>query len=184
MNKYLLILLLGLATVSIRLSFDLSGQLNAQEPQPPARQQTDSQTKIPVQVVLVLLRVTVKDQNGALVPGLQRDEFRIFDDHVEQSMSYFSTEEFPLSLVVLIDDDLKSYDAQQLVASLHALAAGISAHDEAQICRFDLKFYPGEGFTTDSDHLMTQLKEAQSASGPSTSGPVPFVAFRATRCGP
>jgi VWFA-related protein len=133
----------------------------AQESPPPATPRVNSQTTIPVLVNLVQLRVTVKDQNGILVPDLGPDEFRVFDDRVEQHISYFTSDAFPLSLLVLIDDDLKSNDAQQLVSSLHALAAAIGAEDEAQICRFDLKFYPADGFTRDSGHLMSQLIESR-----------------------
>src|SRR5712664_2088058 len=117
-------------------------------------QQSKARTKISVNSELVVLPVSVKDRSGNLVPDLQREEFRIFDDNVEQSIDVFTAEAFPLSLVVLIDDDLKSNDAEQLVQSLRALVAGISSSDEAAICRFDLKFYPGEGFTSDPDRLL------------------------------
>jgi len=124
---------------------------------------------------LVILSVSVKDGNSNLLTDLQKWEFHVFDDNVEQSIDVFTAEAFPLSLVVLVDDDLKSNDATQMVRSLRAIAAGISSSDEARICRFDLKFYPGEAFAGDLDGLLAQLRTAQDASGPSTAGPVPFV---------
>ena len=149
--------------------------LGAQTRQQSASSQSEAQVKIRVNSNLVILPVTVKDRNGNLVPELQKQEFRLFDDQVEQSIDVFTAEAFPLSLVVLIDDDLKSNDAEQLIQSLRAVVGGISSTDEAMICRFDLKFYPGEGFTGDQDRLMAELKRAQEVSGPSTAGPVPFV---------
>jgi Ca-activated chloride channel homolog len=142
---------------------------------PHAAQQSEARTNISVNSDLVVLPVTAKDRNGSLVPDLQREEFRIFDDNVEQSIEVFTAEAFPLSLVVLIDDDLKSEDAAQMAPTLRAITAGISSSDEALICRFDLSFYPGEGFTGDLNKLWAELKEAQDRSGPSTAGPVPFV---------
>jgi Ca-activated chloride channel family protein len=136
---------------------------------------SEAQTRIRVSTNLVILPVTVKDRSGNPVPGLQREEFRVFDDNVEQAIDVFTAEGFPLSLVVLIDDDLKSNDAEQMVQSLRALMGAISASDEAMICRFDVKFYPGEGFTSDEDRLLAELKAAREKSGPSTAGPVPFV---------
>ncbi len=138
-------------------------------------QQSKARTKISVNSELVVLPVSVKDRSGNLVPDLQREEFRIFDDNVEQSIDVFTAEAFPLSLVVLIDDDLKSEDAAQMAPTLRAITAGISSSDEALICRFDLSFYPGDGFTGDLNKLWADLKDAQEHSGPSTSGPVPFV---------
>jgi len=149
--------------------------LRAQTPQQSASSQSEAQAKIRVNSNLVILPVTVKDGNGNLVPELHKQDFRVFDDEVEQSIDVFTAEAFPLSLVVLVDDDLKSNDAEQLVQSLRAVLAGISSSDEAMICRFDLKFYPGEGFTHDQDRLLAEIKKAQEASGPSKAGPVPFV---------
>jgi len=141
----------------------------------PVTQQSEARTKISVNSDLVVLPVTVKDRFGNLIPDLQREEFRIFDDNVEQSIDVFTAEAFPLSLVVLIDDDLKSEDATQMAPTLRAITAGISSSDEALVCRFDLSFYPGDGFTGDLNKLWAELKDAQEHSGPSTSGPVPFV---------
>jgi Ca-activated chloride channel homolog len=137
--------------------------------------QSDAQTRIRVNSDLVILPVTVKDRFGDLVPDLLESDFRIFDDNVEQSVDVFTAEAFPLSLVVLIDDDLKSKDAAQMTPSLRAILAGISASDEALICRFDLFFHPGEAFTSDIDKLWAALKDAQDHSAPSTAGPVSFV---------
>jgi Ca-activated chloride channel homolog len=144
--------------------------------QPAPSHPSDAQTKIRVNSDLVILPVTVKDRFGDLVPDLQENDFRVFDDNVEQSVDVFTAEAFPLSLVVLIDDDLKSKDAAQMTPSLRAILAGISANDEALICRFDLFFHPGEAFSSDIDKLWTALKEAQDHTAPSTAGPVPFVA--------
>src|SRR6266550_2224378 len=73
----------------------------------PTTQQSEARTKISVNSNLVVLSVTAKDRRGNLVPDLHREEFRIYDDNVEQSVDVFTAEAFPLSLVVLIDDDLK-----------------------------------------------------------------------------
>jgi len=146
----------------------------------PASQQSEARTKISVNSDLVVLPITVRDRHGNLVPDLQREEFRIFDDNVEQAIDVFTAEAFPLSLVVLIDDDLKSADAAQMAPTLRAITAGISSSDEALICRFDLSFYPGDGFTGDLNKLWADLKDAQEHSGPSTAGPVPFVTSPST----
>src|SRR5258708_24727842 len=104
-----------------------------QDPQPP--QQVDGQARIRVPVNLVVVPVIVKDGAGRIVADLRRDEFRILEDKVEQRVSYFSAEAFPLSMVVLIDNDLKSGDAKQVGDSLRAIVAGLSASDETFVCR-------------------------------------------------
>jgi hypothetical protein len=92
-----------------------------------------------------------------------------------QTIDVFTSEATPLSLLLLIDDDLKSKDAAKMAPSLRAIAAGVSLADEATVCRFDILFYSGETFTSDGDRLLADLKDAQKASEPSKMGPVPFV---------
>jgi Ca-activated chloride channel homolog len=149
--------------------------------QSPEPRQSDAQAKITVNTSLVVLPVTVKDRSGNLVPDLRRDEFRVFEDNVEQNIDVFTAEAFPLSMVILIDNDLKSKDADEVRGSLEAIVGGMSLEDEAFICRFDQFFHPGIGFTRDQDELLTQLQrttkqiDSQTSGGPSsgaiTNGP-------------
>src|SRR6266478_42631 len=172
---FALMLTAGFAVVQARQPLILGISHAQTQGAQPIAQQSEARTKISVNSDLVVLPVTVKDRYGNLVPDLQKEEFRIFDDNVEQSIDVFTSEAIPLSLVVLIDDDLKSNDAAQMAPTLRAIAAGISPSDEALICRFDLSFYPGERFSSDLNQLWADLKEAQDHSGPSTAGPVPYV---------
>jgi Ca-activated chloride channel family protein len=125
-------------------------------PQTPA--QPGRQGTIVTRTTLVTVPVTVKYHDGRLVPDLHRDEFRLFEDNVEQKISSFTAEAFPLSMVVLIDNDLKSKDAEQVEASIKAVVAGMSAADEASICRFDQFFHEGKGFSANQDRLLTELQ--------------------------
>jgi Ca-activated chloride channel family protein len=148
---------------------------------PPSRQQpgsspqdpvlSDAQAKIVVNSNLVVLPVTVKDRSGVLVPDLRKDEFRVFEDNVEQNIDVFTSEAFPLSLVILIDNDLKDKDAAQVQASLDAIIGGLSAEDEAMVCRFDQFFHQGKGFTRDQDKLSTELKRTHLDDEPSVGPP-------------
>jgi Ca-activated chloride channel homolog len=126
--------------------------------------QSDAQAKIVRNVNYVVLPVTVKDRAGRLVADLKQDEFRVLEDNVEQRLEVFTAEAFPISMVVLIDNDLKSKDAPQVEASLEAIVGGMSAEDEAFICRFDEYFYAGKGFSMDPDKLLTELKRERLGS--------------------
>ena len=132
---------------------------------------TDSPTVIRLNPTLVVLPVTVKDKQGNLVPDLKKDEFRIFEDNVEQQITFFTIEAFPLSLVVLIDNDLKTRDADQVEPSLRSIVGGLSTNDETYVCRYDQFFYPGKGFTKDQDRLLTELRRTEIASRPSAPPP-------------
>jgi Ca-activated chloride channel family protein len=128
---------------------------------------SDAQAKITVNSNLVVLPVTVKDAAGNLVPDLRKSDFRVFEDKVEQNIDVFTSEAFPLSMVILIDNDLKDKDAAQVQASLDAIVAGLSESDEAFVCRFDQFFHSGKGFTHDQDKLQTELKRTNLGTEPS-----------------
>ena len=142
-----------------------------QNPQSPA--QPGRQGKIVFSVNQVVVPVTVKDGSGRLIADLRRDEFRIFEDNVEQRIAYFGADPTPISMVLLIDNDLKSKDARQVSESLRAIVAGLSLNDEAFVCRFDQFFHVGKGFIADQDKLLTELKRThlddEPSVGPSSS---------------
>lgn len=167
------LLFLGLA--SSVCATDSASDALTQTAQQTSLSQTEAKRRISINSDLVVLPVTVKDRNGNLVAGLGQNDFRIFDDETEQSIDVFTSEATPLSLILLIDDDLKSKDAAQMAPSLRAIAAGVSLADEALVCRFDLLFYTEDSFTSDGDRLLADLKSAEKASEPSKAGPVPFV---------
>ena len=138
-----------------------------QTPAPPAPQE-EPQARIRIITNVVIVPVTVKDGDGHLVPDLQKREFRIFEDHVEQTVDQFFNEPFPLSMVVLIDNDLSKGVAEEVESSLPAIVGGLSDQDEVFVCRFDLTLHPGKGFTRDPDKLLTELKRITLQSRPST----------------
>jgi Ca-activated chloride channel homolog len=147
----------------------------AQEQKPPAAPQQGGPVIIRVPVDQVIVPVTVKDGAGRLVPDLRRDEFRIFEDNVEQKIASFIAEPLPLSMVVLVDNDLQSKDARPVAESLRAIVAGLSVSDETMVCRFDQFFHEGKAFITDQDKLLTELKRTQLDEEPSVAPPSPAV---------
>jgi len=58
---------------------------------------------IRLDVKLVLIPVTVTDPFGQPIAGVSRDAFRLFEDGVEQRLSYFATEDAAISMGVLFD---------------------------------------------------------------------------------
>jgi VWFA-related protein len=129
---------------------------------PVQEQPSDPRAKIRSTVELVVVPVTVKDSKGNLVDDIRKDEFRIFEDGVEQQISLFSADAFPLSAVVLLDDDLKPKAAGQLQKSLLAIAGAFSESDEVALAKFASFFTPVLDFTQDNDRWMAELKRLVS----------------------
>jgi Ca-activated chloride channel homolog len=56
-----------------------------------------------VDVELALVSVVVTDPYNRLVTGLDMDNFRVFEDNVEQEITAFSSEDVPISIGVIFD---------------------------------------------------------------------------------
>jgi VWFA-related protein len=175
-----------LAAVIVLLGVSAGAQSQANPPAPPSprapgtRQSAQSQQPptivVPTRVVIV--PVTVKDSSGQLVAGLEKSDFRLFSDNVEQKIAGFSSDAIPLSTVVLIDNDLPDRAVTQVQKSLKAIAGGFGPSDEVALVTYDQ--YPNVAFdfSTNNDQLFTQLKRlelgshsTQTISDPTTAGP-------------
>jgi len=171
-------LLVGLASAG--LSALLAQQAPSQGAnQTPASPAQDTRARIHTTVSLVEVPVTVKGSGGELVTDLEQNDFRVFEDGIEQPIALFSADAFPLSAAILIDDDLKRGTAEKVQKTLETLAGAFSASDEVSLWRFDEVPEPvSDDFIVDNDALLTQLKKIDLSSSfpgfgsaPMTNGP-------------
>ena len=139
---------------------------------------------------LVIVPVTVKDAKGQLVGDLQRDDFRIFSDGVEQKVRQFSSDSVPLSAVVLIDNDLGQQAANQVQKSLTAISAGFGLSDETALVTYDQFPETVSDFSANNDLLFTTLKRLEIGShngqviaDPTNAGPLGNTGGPATPTG-
>lgn len=52
---------------------------------------------------LVAVPVSVLDRQGRFIPGLRREDFRVFENGVEQAIAYFEPSEKPFTVALLLD---------------------------------------------------------------------------------
>lgn len=126
----------------------------------------NSGATIHVSVNRINVGVTVTDAHGRSVPGLHRDDFRIFDNGVEQPISGFVPSEEPARLVFLIE----SSTADTLLAKLGKspflgadnLLNNISTVDRVAIVTFSNVPKLAMDFTTDKNQARQVLQEINS----------------------
>src|SRR5207302_10869015 len=69
---------------------------------PVVRAQVRTDTTIVANVELVQIPVTIFDDKGAVAAHLKKNDFRLFDEGIEQNILYFERERVPVSFVVQI----------------------------------------------------------------------------------
>jgi Ca-activated chloride channel family protein len=111
-----------------------------------------------VDVPVVLVNTTVSDLQGRLVAGLERNNFRIWEDNVEQDVEYFSLEDMPVSVGLVFDTTGSMTD--KLSAAREAATAFLrtsNPRDEYFLIEFGDQPRLVQDFTTDIPRLQRQI---------------------------
>ena len=119
-------------------------------------------TKRPTQ----LLTVTVTDQNGQYITGLNPEDFVVYEGGQSQLITYFSTgQQEPVSLGLLVDMSESMRDKRRrAVLALRSFTQAIKPGDEVFLLGFNRKPTLLQDFT-DSRSLLTQATAGLQPAG-------------------
>ena len=129
-------------------------------PQPPGQAQNNGQgSVVKVDVNLVVLHTTVLDDRQRFADGLKEENFRVFEDKVEQKLAVFKREDIPVSMGLVIDNSGSMRDKRPRVneAALTLVQAS-NPSDEAFVVNFNDDFYLD--LDKDFSSSIPELKEA------------------------
>jgi VWFA-related protein len=151
--------------------------LPASRPAAAQTQSTSQDQTIRVGVNLVSLYATVRDSHKAIVANLEQNDFKIFEDNVEQKVAFFSKEKtLPLTMGLLIDtsgSETNMLSAEQQDAT-QFLQRVMQKKDEAMVITFDLDVDLLSDWTNDLGELDRAIRRAKiNAPSGITVGPVP-----------
>jgi len=111
-------------------------------------------------VELINVTATVTDVNGRFVSGLRKEDFQLFEDGQEQTITHFNAERVPVSLGLVVDTS-GSMEGEKWVAARQALNRFLfqllDRNDEVFLYRFDNQPELVEGWTTDRERIATGL---------------------------
>ncbi len=144
--------------------------------QPPESSQT-----LKVQTNLVNVFATVRDKKNGIITDLKQDDFKIYEDGVEQKIAYFNKDtNLPITLAILMDTSGSMQNilgAEQDAASRFVRTVMRSNKDEAVVISFDFDVNLLADFTEDPEVLEEGIHRARisavSAGGVVTPGTIP-----------
>ncbi len=127
---------------------------NAPPPQPSAK----ADKPIKMDVDLALVNVTVTEPFNRPVTGLEKENFRLFEDSVEQEIVQFSSEDVPISIGVVLDlsgsMSNKLEKARQAVVQFFRTA---NPKDEFFMVSFNDRAELTSGFTTSIEEIQNRM---------------------------
>ena len=132
-------------------------------PVPPAPDQDANAgkqgSKLTFNVDLVVLHTTVLDDRQRFADGLKTENFRVFEDKVEQKLSVFKREDVPVSMGLVIDNSGSMRDKRPRVnEAAITLVQASNPSDEAFVVNFNDDFYLD--LDKDFTNSVPELKEA------------------------
>jgi len=108
---------------------------------------------------LVNVGVLAKQKKtGRIVTNLIREDFTVFEDDVQQTVSYFSQERLPLSIVLLVDRAgcINAFNDQIRAATIKAFG-DLKPEDEVAIMTFSNKVALAQPFTRDLQSVTDKI---------------------------
>ncbi len=119
--------------------------------------------QLSVDVDIVLVPVTVTNDRGQYVGGLEKQHFQVYEDKVEQSIVSFSTEDSPLSLGIVLDSSGSMNPTMALARRNGGACIDVGAEqDEYFLIVFSDNLKVNTDFTPDLQKLRTALLTVQS----------------------
>ena len=107
---------------------------------------------IKVDSSIVVLNATIRDSQNRPVSGLQKSQFKIFEDGVEQQLSSFDTEESPFAAIVLLDTSGSMAERISMARSAAiTFLDGLRGGDLTAIYHFDSKVTRVQDFSESRD---------------------------------
>jgi Ca-activated chloride channel family protein len=123
----------------------------------------DRRADIRVDTTLVLIPVAVTDPMSRFVTGLDKENFKLYEDKLEQEIQQFSSEDAPLSVGVVFDTSgsmgSKLQKSRQAVAQFLRTA---NPQDEFFLIQFNDRPEMMVGFTSNTEEIQNRLTFVQS----------------------
>lgn len=135
---------------------------------PSGQQQEKDRFRFRTGVELINVTATVTDRNGRFVPGLRKEDFEVYEDNDQQTISHFSSERVPVSLGIVLDTS-GSMEGEKFAAARRALDRFLfdllDRDDEIFLYTFDAAPELVENWTTDRQRIVRGLARVDPGGG-------------------
>ena len=123
-----------------------------------------------VGTVSVSLDVTVTDERGKFVAGLEKDDFKVFEDGRLMEILHFSAREKPLLVAIVLDTSgsMRGNKMDRAVEASQRFVGHLKPEDKAEVivCGPVVRTY--NEFTDDFEYLITRIGRIKARTGAGT----------------
>lgn len=154
----------------------LNGNRNRPSAIPTATPPDDDGEVIKIETNLVTMPVSVLDRDGRFISGLKQNDFKIFENGVEQKLDYFQSVEQPFTLVLLIDvSPSTQFRIDEIQNAAITFIDQLRPVDKMMVIAFDQNVQVMSPVTSNRNQLRNAIRNVQFGDGTSLYETVDFV---------
>jgi Ca-activated chloride channel family protein len=132
-------------------------ELRAQVTEPDKSQKTNR--------TLVSVPVSVSDREGHYISDLRKEDFTLYQDGIEQKISFFAKYDEPLNIALLLDTSVSTKDTlEKIKDAAKDFIELLNPNDQCLIATFDSQVNILNSFTSNQQTLKSSLDKVQSAT--------------------
>ncbi|HVF51535.1 MAG TPA: VWA domain-containing protein [Pyrinomonadaceae bacterium] len=129
----------------------------------PAAEEVDDEGVVRVQTALVTIPVSVMDRAGKYVPDLRQNDFRIFENGVEQEVAYFAAVDVPFTVALLLDtSNSTAFKLEDIHDAAIAFVNQLRPEDRVLVVSFDSDIHVLAEPTSDRSILRQAIRSART----------------------
>ena len=134
----------------------------------PANQINPNETlyKLRITTNFVQIPVMVKDKEGRRVDGLLPKDFTVLENGKPQTLTYFTSDPFQLSVAILLDLGMADVAVQKVNQTYSSLVGAFSPYDEVSLYTYSSTVSQVTDFTSRQDKLLAVLDSMRLKDNP------------------
>lgn len=131
---------------------------------------------ISIDTNLVTIPVRVLDRNGRFVSGLDKKDFTVFEDKTQQEIAYFSNEQKPFTVALVLDMSYSSkFKIDEIQQAALQFVTELRPADKIMVLSFDEELHVLCEPTNDRKIINSAIIKTQISTGTSLYEAVDFV---------
>src|SRR5262245_37100291 len=136
------------------------------DPTPSGPEEVDAGDIIRVNTTLVTIPVSVMDRDGRYIPNLQKEEFRIWEDGVEQDVAFFQSVDKPFSVVLMLDTSPSTqFRLEDIQDAAISFINQLRPDDLVMVVSFNNNIKVQTDFTSDRYRLQRAIRNTHTDDG-------------------
>jgi Ca-activated chloride channel family protein len=131
-----------------------------------AREEVADDGVVRVDTSLVMIPVSVRDRGGRYAPDLRREDFRVYEDGVEQQVAYFATVDQPFTVALVLDTSGSTdFSINEMQRAAVAFVELLQPADRVMVISFDERIDVLCEPTGDRQELSRAIRRARGGGG-------------------